>query len=178
MTWTPVAPAGLLPQKSQTFNLTVGSGGDPLTDAGDMVYKWRVNGRIGAAGNIAAPVLTSVSNGVFTNWPTPGQAGSSFIFPFTPNDILLRSAEIILVPPAPTSPPPPYAWLMIGNAAWPDPVCFLEQGKLKAEKRFQDGGMFFPGWNNGFPNGYMDLHGSCQAGCVANVFVTFWYNEL
>lgn len=188
----PNPPAGVSKYMSQTFNLT-GS-----CDGGDMVYKWSINQRQGAGGITDVPVLTSGGAAPFTNWPTPGAAGSSFIYPFTPDDITIRGIELCIIPPAPgaISQPgwpavapgawgngpylPAFYYLMPGNNATGDTMLWLPANALHARHDFPaNAGMPFPGYASGNATNltYLDLHGGGTAGYGANVMYTIYYTN-
>jgi hypothetical protein len=156
--WTPNPPAGTLDLFSKSYQMTGACNG------GDMVYTWSINGAPGGGG---VP-------------PAPSSNGASFIYPWRPNDISIRAAEILLIPPGPsTAGMPRYSFLMIGNnTANGDAMVFLAAGELHARHDYPAGTAFeFPGTSDGDATTYMDLHGSCTPGMVANVMLTFYYTQ-
>jgi hypothetical protein len=148
-------------------------------DGGDMVYKWTIDGRTGAGGSTAAPALTNTpANLPFPNWPTPGQPGSSFMYPFTTYDILIHGVEILIVAPAPGAATPAITFLMSGNNYDGDTQVFLPAGQTHITHDFAPGHEFkFSGFQTGHETNfsYMDLHGTCAAGQVLNVMYTIYY---
>jgi hypothetical protein len=152
--------------KSQSFQFVATCSGS------DEVYSWTINGRAGANGNTGVPVLTSGGPAPFVNWPTPGQAGSSFIYPFTPQDILITGIQILAISGIPNS------FYMPGNNYDGDPMVFLPAGQSSIIVFYPPGAEFhFPGYASGNATNmsYVDLHGSCAAGQVANVMYTIFY---
>jgi hypothetical protein len=167
--WTPVLPPGtaMLAAKSLQFTGTC--------TGSDMVFLWSFNGAAGAAGDSTTPNL-GAPNPTYPNGtpPAPGQPGASFIYPWLSGDITIHGVDLIKLPPAPgyTSPDymPQYSFLMTGNNAEGDTMLFLAADSFHAEHFFPAGtGFEFPGTDNIGPLTYIDLHGACTAGMIANV---------
>jgi hypothetical protein len=146
-------------------------------DGGDMVYKWGINGRPGADGSSAPPQLTNTPGNVLhPNWPAPGTPGSSFIYPFTQNDILIYGIEIVMLPGAPGAPIPAHTWWMPGNNVDGDTMLWVPADQIRAVNFFPPGREFrFPGIGNENNMTYVDLHGSCAAGQWATIMYTIYY---
>jgi hypothetical protein len=185
---------GVAQMFSQSFQMVVSC------NSNDEVYSWSVNGNGGAGGN-GSPVVLGAPNATYPNGSPPAgrQPGSSFIWPWLPDDITIRGVELVVIPPAPSYTGsvydgvpedtyynrtvawmPAFSFLMVGNNADGDAMLYLgPEDHYHARAFFPAGtGFVLPGGVHMTNTGYIDLHGSCSpAADPANVMLTFYYTD-